>query len=317
MSTLNQFSYPLHTFAVGYWKRQQANPLEFIAPTLSTEGALMGTYKEYPQGYAFRAVDTRRAPFTPAQTIGVNAKDVPFMLEDHSLRVGVDDSELKPGAGSSSAAADQIAQSRIGSLLATWRTSAIVDGLSFFRDKIAAESGAGAWSDDSNDPIEEMRELINKFRVTNGVTPNRLLIPFEAWEVLANNAKVLSAITYNDAQTLTTPLLLKLLGFTEDDVQAPKILRASVPVGSAHPGPDVPFVGSNALGTDLWMTFVDEGELIGDMCGMRTLYAGSQTPVESVESYYERAEHSTFYEVNMHRSFAVTAPSCNARITVS
>ncbi len=315
--SLNQFSYPLNGFAVSHWKRLPANPLEHIAPTLSTEGALMGTYKRYPQGYAFRALDTKRAPFTEARTIGVDAEDVPFKLEDHSLRVAVDDSELKPGAGSDAAAADQIAQSRISSLLATWRTSSIVDGLTYFRAAVAAESDAGNWSAASADPIEELRELINRFRNQNGVTPNRMLIPYEAWDVLASNAKVMSAIVYNDAQTLTKKLLLKLLGFDEDDMQAPSILRASVPVGAANPGPGVAFNGSNALGMDVWMTYVDEGDLLGNMCGMRTLYAGGDSPVESVESYYERAKRSTFYEVGMHRAFAVTAPSCNVRLTIS
>ena len=312
MSTQNTFAYPLYTYAVGWFNRQTESPLDFLAPALAVEGKI-GTYKRYPKGYAFRAVDTRRALQTPAHAISVEAEDVPFQLEDHSLRIGVDDSELKPGAGAKAEAADQLAQSRINSLLATWRTSAIADGFAAFGAAIQAEAGKGNWSS-QGDPVEELREILAKFLETNGVLPNRILLSHKAWNILAENTAILDRVAYNDAKVLTPELLLKLLDY---EPGAARIMRSTVPVGTAKPGPGVAFAGANVLGSDMWLTFVDEGEQIGNMTGLRQFHMGSESPVESVESYYERGSHNTWYEVGLHRAFAVTAPSCNVRITIS
>lgn len=313
MSVNNTFSYPLYGYAVGWFNRQQESPVDFLAPTLSVEG-LVGTYKRYPQGYAFRAVDTLRARHTPAHAVGVDAEDAPYMLEDHSLRIGIDDSELKPGAGSRAEAAEQLAQSRINSLLATWRTSTVVDGLAAFRRQVEAVEGKGAWSEAAADPVEELRALLQGFRVMNGVLPNRILFSHEAWNVLGNNAAVLDRVAFNDAKVLTPELLLKLLDYELSEV---RLMRSTVPVGLSKPGPGVAFSGANALGCEVWLTFVDEGEQIGNMSGLRQLHAGGATPVESVESYYSREEHTTWYEVGLHRAFVVPAPSCNLRLSIS
>ena len=316
MAALNQFTYPIYNYAVGWFKRQPVNPLDFIAPTLAVDG-VTGTYKRYPQGYAFRAVDTIRAPFGAANTIDVLAEDVPYKLEDHSLRVGVDDSEIKPGAGNKQEAANQLAFAKTGSLLATWRTSAINDGFAHFRSEVAAKDGVGNWSDKDADPITELRELMSEFEVTNGVMPNRFLFSAAAWDTICANPTVLDLVAYNDAKVLTPDLLFKLLRLTDGGQLAPKFLRASVPMATTKPGAGVPFQGTNVLGSEVWLTYVDEGQQIGDMCGMRQLHAGGESPVETVESYYVRERHTTFYEVGLHRSYAVTAPSCNIRLAIS
>lgn len=317
MSALNQFCYPIYNYAVGWFKRQTPNPLDFIAPHLPVDG-VVGTHKRYPQGYAFRAVDTRRSPYTEAHIVDVLAEDDPHMLEDNSLRIGVDDSEMKPGAGNRQEAADQLALAKTGSLLATWRTSGIVAGLEYFRNHVAAQSGKGAWSGVDSEPIKELRELMAAYEANNGVLPNRFLFSTAAWNTLCDNASVVDLVAYNDAKVLTPELFFKLLHMSSaDDSAAPKLLKATVPVGVHRPGPEVPFSGVNALGNDVWMTFVDDGQLVGDMCGMRQLHAGGESPVENVESYYERAKKTTFYEVSLHRAFAVTAPSCNIRLNIS
>lgn len=313
MSVSNTFNYPLYHYAVGWFNRQPDNPIDFIAPPLAVDG-LVGTYKRYPQGYAFRSVDTLRARHTPAHAIGVEAEDVPYMLEDHSLRIGVDDSDLKPGAGSKAEAAEQLAQSRINSLLATWRTSAIVDGLAAFRKQVEAEQDVGEWSAAAADPVEELRALMQRFRLANGVLPNRILFSHEAWNILGENAAVLDRVAFNDAKVLTPELLFKLLDYAPEEA---RFMRATIPVAQDRPGPGVAFSGTNALGSEVWMTYVDEGEQIGNMTGLRQLHAGGQSPVESVESYYERSLRTTWYEVGLHRAFIVPAPCCNVRLTIS
>lgn len=316
MSAINTFSYPIYNYCVGWFNRQAQSPLDFIAPALAVDGKT-GTFKRYPQGYAFRRYDTKRDLYQEARAVDVGVEDVPYLLEEHILRVGVDDSELKPGAGSEQAAADQIALSKTGTLLSNFRTSTICDGFDYFRKAVAAESGVGAWSGADAEPIKELRELVTKFRETNGVTPNRVLFSDAAWDTLCDNAAVLDLVAFNDAKVLTPALLFKLLGFIDGSADVPKFLKSTVPVGLTNPGAGVPFTGANALGKEVWLTYVDDGEALGNMSGLRQLHAGGATPVENVESYHERAKRTTWYEIATHRAFAVTAPSCNIRLTIS
>lgn len=315
----NTFNFPLYNYAVGWFNRVGLSPLEFIAPSLACP-AVTGSIKRYPQGYAFRVHDTERPLYEAAKMIAVGAEDVPYLLIDRALRVPIDDSELEtarlvPGGE------DQLVQSRTATLLANWRTSGVKEGFDFFRKEITAKEGVGAWSGAAAEPISELKALIREFQEVNGVKPNRILFSDAAWDVLSENGSVLDLIAYNDAKALDANLLLKLLGFKRNTADAteemPRIMAATVPVGTVKPGPGVPFHGSNLLGSDVWMTFVDEGNQIGNMCGMRTLHCGGESPVEKVESYYVREKHTTFHEVAMHRNFAVTAPSCNIRLSIS
>ncbi len=313
MAATNTFSYPLYDYAVGWFGRVGENPLDFIAPFKGMPGKT-GTYKRYPQGYAMRAEDTRRARFAPAHAIEIGAEDVPYLLEDHSLRIGVDDSDIKPGAGTVAEASEQMVQADIKSLLSTFRRSTIKAGYDFFRSQVAAQVGKGAWSGATSEPIAELLALLEEYENANGIMPNRIQFSRKAWNIIGNNAAVLDLVAYNSAKTLTAPLLIDLLKL---DPALTKVQVASVPVATAKPAADVPFVGTNVLGADVWLTYVDDGEQIGNMTGMLTLHAGDESPVESVISYRDEPAHTTWYEVGLHRQFAVTAPSCNMRIAVS
>lgn len=311
----NQFQYPVYNYAVGWFNRQPNDIIDHIAPAFAVDG-ITGSIKRYPQGYAFRSLDTARALYQEASTINLGAEDVPYLLADHSLRIGVDDSELKPGAGSRPEAADQIAQSKMNSLLATWRTSKIKQCLEHFRTGIKKSTG-GNWSSPTSDPIEELTGIIKNYRLTNGVAPNRILLSDAAWDILGANAAVLDRVTYNAAKCLTPELLLQLLGLVGNGMEEVKFMRATVPMGSVQPGPSTSFVGTNALESDMWLSYVDDNESIGNMTGLRMLHMGGETPVETVESYYERSKRTTYYEVGLHRMPFIAAPSCVARYSIT
>ncbi|MFI3243060.1 MAG: hypothetical protein R3Y56_02260 [Akkermansia sp.] len=310
MSAQNQFNYPIYDFAIGWFNRQNADVIDFIAPALSVDG-VTGTIKKYPQGYAFRVADTRRSKGQEANSIDCGAIDMPFLLEDHMLRSGIDDSEIKPGAGNKQEAADQIAQSRIKSLLSVWNTSKIKQCLDIFRAGVPASSG-GNWSAASSDPIEELKSMITAYAQTNGVKPNRIMMSDASWDILSENAAVLDRVAFNAAQALTEELLLKLLNLPNC-----QIMVTTVPAGTAAPGPETSFVGSCLLGSDFWMSYVDEEGGLFDMSGLRMLHMGGDSPVESVESYYERPKHTTWYEVGMHRQAYVTAAPLVKRLSIS
>lgn len=310
---ITTFNYPLYEYAVGWFKRQPANPVDFIAPTLKAKG-MLGTFPRYPQGYAFRSADTNRALYQPSTTVNIDAEEVPFKLKDKGLRVPVDDTEL---LAAGEAGADQIAQAKSASLLSIWRTSLIQEALEDFRNAVAAVESAGNWSSTDSDPIAELRTLFQEFRETNGVAPNRMLFSDNAWSILAANAEVMDMVSFNDAKVITPSLLLKLLHFEPGTEGVPQILCSTVPVATAKPGPGVPFSGTNALGTDVWLTYVDEGNQVGDMCGLRQIRQNESAPIDSVITIRNDEAHTTFYEVKGAVYNAVTAPSCVKRLAIS
>lgn len=317
MATSNDFNYPLYNYAVGWFGRRPVNPLTHIAPIVKTDGRI-GTYKRYNQGDVFRRVNTARAKYQEANSINISAEDPAYVLRDHSLKIGVDDTELKPGAGSRSEAANQIGQAKMGSLLTTWETSFIADGFEFFRSQVAAEAGKGAWSGAASSPVTELKQLIKDFRTTNGLAPNRILMSYDAWNIMAANAEMLDRVAYNSAKALTVPLLKDILELSGDDMgEDVSIMRAIVPIGTSQPGPGVPFVGANLLGADVWITYAQEGLAIDDLSGLKTFSDGGDSIVSGVESYYVRANKTTWHEVAMYRDWQVTAPTCVKRLSIS
>lgn len=311
----NTFNYPLYYYAVGWWGSQPENPLTFIAPIVKADG-MVGTFKRYPQSSVFRSVDTRRALYGQSSSIDLQAEDVPFVLEDHSLNIPVDDTEIAR-YGNKAEAADQAAQAKMGSLLGTWKTSFIKQGFDKLRKDIVATSG-GNWSAASADPIAELRAKVESFVAQNGVYPNRILMGLEAWNILAKNAQVKDIIAFNRTKTLTTELLLESLGLVGGDIgQEVKVLRSIIPVGADLPGVGVPFNGAGLVGSECWLTYADEGQSIGDISGAKTLTTGGENIVENVESYYVREKKTTYYECSMFRQFVVSAPSAISRFIVS
>lgn len=330
MSTNIQFSYPLQNTVVGWFNRQQANPLTFISPITAVD-AHVGHYKYFPQGYVFRRLNTGRALHTAANNVDVYATDKPFSLEDHSLRIGVDDQEIMRQHGVNLADyadmaereqvrrehADIISMGKSNTLLGTWRTSFIADGFDYYRSLVAAETGVGNWGDPAVDSLGQLRTQLMSFANTNGVFPNRWLFGMEGWDTLANNPAVLNAIEHNGAKRLTVKLLLELLDLADLDVEGTQVMRSIIPIGSSNPAPDVEFQGRNLVGSELWMTYADEGNTVFDISGLKTLTSGGQDMVETVESYYERDVKTTWYEVGMFRDFQVTAPTCVRRINIT
>lgn len=132
---------------------------------------------------------------------------------------------------------------------------------------------------------------------------------------VAASPAVLDAITYNSAKELTVDLFKQLLGVhAAPDLQ---VMVANVPIGKDNAGPNVEFDGVNLLGDDVWLTYAQEGMEVGDFSGLKVLSSGGDAYADNVESYYERGIHTTWHEINMMRTFAVTAPPCVSRLTIS
>lgn len=313
MSTPVQFNYPLTEFAINWFRRQTKNPLTFLAPLVKVD-AQLGTFKRYPQGNIFREEDTARALYNEANNLDMESEDLPFKLEDHSLRIGVDDTELTIHTGSDQAARDQVAAAKMNTLLGTFSTSFMAQGLRYFRAQIPAVSGVGNWSGTAVGAVTEFKDQIARFAEQNGVKPNRMLIPDRPWAALNNNAETQDLIHYNGARVLTIDLLKQLLEMDGEDLT---IMKGIVPIGRNKRGPGVAFEGENLLQSEVWMTYAEDGMSKDDLSGMKTFSTGGEDMLESVESYYERGKKTTWYELGIYRAFVVSAPDAVQRIVVS
>ena len=162
MSTNNTYCYSLHQMVVGWFRRRPVNPLSFLAPAVKVDGDT-GTYDYFPQGYAFRRVDTSRGRHQSARSLDLICDPRPFALEDHSLRIGIDDRDLHLSKDELDARRSEVAavkaESRTGTLLTVWETSMIADGFDYFRRQVQARSGVGNWSSSSADPMAEFKKL--------------------------------------------------------------------------------------------------------------------------------------------------------------
>ena len=84
---------PLTNYIIGWYGTQTHDPARFLAPGVKAPG-LLTTYKRYLRQDAFAASDTRRPMYDSPRTIDIRGEDVPVMLEEHALKIGIDDREL-------------------------------------------------------------------------------------------------------------------------------------------------------------------------------------------------------------------------------
>ena len=84
---------PLTNYIVGWYGTQTHDPARFLAPGVKAPG-LLTTYKRYLRQDAFATSDTRRPMYDSPRTIDIRGEDVPVMLEEHVLKIGIDDREL-------------------------------------------------------------------------------------------------------------------------------------------------------------------------------------------------------------------------------
>lgn len=84
---------PLTNYIVGWYGTQLHDPARFLAPGVKAPG-LLTSYKRYLRQDAFAVSDTRRGMYEAPRTIDIQGEDLPVMLEEHTLKIGIDDREL-------------------------------------------------------------------------------------------------------------------------------------------------------------------------------------------------------------------------------
>lgn len=244
---------PLTNYIIGWYGTQTHDPARFLAPGVKAPG-LLTTYKRYLRQDAFAASDTRRPMYDSPRTIDIRGEDVPVMLEEHALKIGIDDRELL-GAVDAEVYRTSLRQAKTRALARRMLIShnkEVFDYANSVIPGITSVDGiteANKWSDRTKPVVSILTSLINKFAVNNGVYPNRILTTRDVWADIQANTEVQTMMGEMGRKVLTPETLLELIGLQGDDIPPVRVMRT---IASYNPGgtggaevDNVNIVGSN------------------------------------------------------------------------
>ena len=207
---------PLTNYIIGWYGTQTHDPARFLAPGTQAPG-LLTTYKRYLRQDAFAASDTRRPMYDSPRTIDIRGEDVPVMLEEHALKIGIDDRELL-GAVDAEVYRTSLRQAKTRALARRMLIShnkEVFDYANSVIPGITSVDGiteANKWSDRTKPVVSILTSLINKFAVNNGVYPNRILTTRDVWADIQANTEVQTMMGEMGRKVLTPETLLELIG---------------------------------------------------------------------------------------------------------
>lgn len=322
MATLNTYTYnhTLTEMAVSYYNNTttDSDPALFLAPIVRTQG-LRGDYKKFSRSEAFSIVDTRRAMYEAAKTVDISGQDIPYTLQPHGIKVGIEDREID-GAGE--AYKSVLRQQKICSLLDKMRRSYQMETFEVANREIPLTTAVdgitdiGKWGNNSVDARKQLKLLIRRFALLNGVYPNRILSGEEAWDILGFNESMKDAIRYNSVNELEPDHLRKMLGYTKAgrqlDIMSSIQPYNTAPAGSADDTPNL-----DMLGNSFYMFWASDEPTVFDISAMKTLALPKGDLISSVETKYDDDHYTEWSRVNMCKQTVVTAPTCMIRIAVS
>ena len=278
---------PLTNYIVGWYGTQTHDPARFLAPGVKAPG-LLTTYKRYLRQDAFATSDTRRPMYDSPRTIDIRGEDVPVMLEEHVLKIGIDDREL------------------LGAVDEEVYRNSLVDGI----------TEANKWSDRSKPVVSILTSLINKFAVNNGVYPNRILTTRDIWADIQANTEVQSMMGEMGRKVLTPETLLELIGLQGDDIPPVKVMRT---IASYNPGgvggAEVDNV--NVVGNNIYLFYADDNPSLDDISALKTLNLAGDDMYSTVETYRDEDISTEWLRVRGHHKVVFAAPSAMMRMQIA
>lgn len=322
MATLNTYTYnhPLTEMAISYYNNTEmaADPARFLAPVVRTRG-IRGDYKVFSRSDAFSVVDTLRAMYEGVKTVDITGEDIPYTLQPHGLKTGVEDREVD-GAGAAYKAVLQ--QQKICNLIDKMRRSDQLETFNIINREVPLTTSLGAmtdigkWGNNSVDARKQLKMLIRRFALLNGVYPNRILCGEEAWDILASNESIKDAVRYNSVNELEPDHLRKLLGYTKAgrqlDIMSSIQPYNTAPAGSADDTPNL-----DMLGDAFYLFWASDAPTVFDISAAKTLALPDGDMISSVETKYDDENCTEWSRVMMCKQTVVTAPTCMIRIAVS
>lgn len=185
---------PLTNYIVGWYGTQLHDPARFLAPGVKAPG-LLTSYKRYLRQDAFAVSDTRRGMYEAPRTIDIQGEDIPVMLEEHSLKIGIDDRELL-GAIDQEVYRNSLRQAKTRGLARRMLISHNKEVFDYANSiipsitKVGDTNEANKWTNLDLPLADILKKMAKKFANNNGVYPNRILTTGDIWDLIEANKQI-------------------------------------------------------------------------------------------------------------------------------
>lgn len=311
---------PLTNYLVGWYGTQLHDPARFLAPGVKAPG-LLTTYKRYLRQDAFAVTDTRRSRYEAPRTIDIQGEDIPVKLEEHSLKIGIDDDELL-GAVDQEVYRTSLRQAKTRGLARRMLIShnkevfdyanRVIPGIT----EVGNISEANKWSNTDLPLVDVLTQMANQFATNNGVHPNRILTTRDIWRYIKANKQVQSEMGELNRKVLTPDILMELIDLQGDDVPPVKVMRS---IASYNPGGVAGAEVDNVsiVGNNFYMFYADDNPSPFDITALKTLNIAGDDMYSTVETYRDEDISTEWLRVKGHHKVVFSAPSCMMRMAIA
>ena len=213
---------PLTNYIVGWYGTQLHDPARFLAPGVKAPG-LLTSYKRYLRQDAFAVSDTRRGMYEAPRTIDIQGEDLPVMLEEHTLKIGIDDRELL-GAIDQEVYRNSLRQAKTRGLARRMLISHNKEVFDYANSiipsitKVGDTNEANKWTNLDLPLADILKKMAKQFARNNGVYPNRILTTGDIWDLVEANKQIQYKMGEGSPKVLTQDKFLDFIGLKGDDI---------------------------------------------------------------------------------------------------
>tara|TARA_R100000664_G_scaffold9860_1_gene16424 strand:+ start:19441 stop:20361 length:921 start_codon:yes stop_codon:yes gene_type:complete len=294
----------LTNYASGVLNDLQSATADFLAPQVQVP-ATIGQYKAYDDKNAFQTYDTSRGVGGPARRIFMDVSEPTYNCLPQALEITIDDSE-RDAAGTINPL--DLEQAKVKTLV---QSSVLSHEKHVYSvaDDVSAVGGVGVWSNDANDPVDELDAQIEAIAKDTGQLPNAILMGMTAWRRFRGNAKVVAKQPG-----------AALIGLNSGQASA-MLVNPAVDIRLATMAYDTTKEGktrSNSFvnGDDVYIFNRSATPTIYDPSAFKT-FVGGRGGVTAVREYRDESSRSDVYAVDWSRDVKLTSAISVKRITTS
>lgn len=280
-----------------------------IAPEVSVRRQSNKYFVHDPGRDALRSTGDHRAPGAEANEVGFDISSDSYFCDDHALESAIPDEErenadspLQPEIDRTEFLTDKILLNQEIALAALLRNPAAMPN----HDIAVA---GNRWDQDTVDPVDDIETARAAITAATQTTPNVLVLPFDAYQKVRNNAKIAARIAYARLGVFGPAELAQL--FDVERVLVPRAVRNTAPRGAAP-------VLAPIWGKDALLLHVPA------RAGLKTLAPvlafawtqanGSQRGV-GVQTWREERRKSTMIRVQKYYDQKLVAPAAGYLVT--
>ena len=295
----------LTNYASGVLNDLQSATADFLAPQVQVP-ATIGQYKAYDNKNAFQTHDTSRGVGGPARRIFMDVSEPTYNCLPQALEITIDDSE-RDAAGTLNPL--DLEQAKVKTLVQSSVLSHEKHVITTVNAAVSATGGVGVWSNDANDPVDEIDAQIEAIAKDTGQLPNAILMGMTAWRRFRQNAKVVAKQPG-----------AALIGLNQGQASA-MLINPSTEIRLSTMAYDTTKQGktrSNSFvnGDDVYIFVRSATPTIYDPSALKT-FAGGRGGVTAVREYRDESSRSDVYAVDWSRDVKVTSSISIKRITTS